>query len=73
MNAAISSILTQFASPYPNDWGGGRVWNAHRRDPAAPVWAALPLIQLISPEDAAFWARGLCLVPGSNDSPKLMG
>lgn len=23
MNAAISSILTQFASPYPNDLGGG--------------------------------------------------
>lgn len=38
-----------------------------------PVWAALPLIQLISPVDAAAWARALCSVLEANDSPDLMG
>lgn len=29
-----------------------------------PVWAAVPLIQLISPVDTAAWARGLCAALG---------
>lgn len=38
-----------------------------------PVWAALPLIQLISPMDMAAWATALCSALGANDSPDLMG
>lgn len=38
-----------------------------------PVWAAVPLIQLISPVDMAAWARALCSALGANDSPDLMG